>query len=172
MAHGPHSPRLHCRPGWEEWAVTGTQPECCAAFICLLPKLLAHWSWLRSHSSSPGLGRMQTDFFFFFARKLHECPSHSISNRYLFPLWSFMSQAFTVNLPQHPGFPNSHHHGLLRYAFSSLMPQTPAANQFQSHGRVYHGNSPTYCYQFSVLVIFPIAYKSNSKKERFISAPG
>lgn len=111
-------------------------------------------------------------FFFFLPENYMNVLLTPFQIGYLFPLWSFMSQAFTVNLPQHPGFPNSHHHGLLRYAFSSLMPQTPAANQFQSHGRVYHGNSPTYCYQFSVLVIFPIAYKSNSKKERFISAPG
>lgn len=71
-----------------------------------------------------------------------------------------------MNLPQHPGFPNTHHHGLLRYAVSSLKPQTPAANQFQLHGRVYHGNSPTYCYQFSVLVIFPRGLQKQLKERK------
>lgn len=45
-------------------------------------------------------------------------------------------------------------------AFLSQCPgllHVPAADQFQSHGRVYHGDSPTSWYHFSASVIFLFA---------------
>lgn len=53
---------LHYKPGWKQWTVVMSQPECYPVFKCPPPnKFVCHLS-IQPHSGSQDMGRIQPDY--------------------------------------------------------------------------------------------------------------